>query len=398
MKFTFTALSKAGRKTRGVVDARNRSEAMRSLRGKGLEITSLLFERAGRHLYIFGGVTAVQKIIFTKHLSVMLKAGVNISRALEILETQARGRMKIIISEIRKDVESGKKLADALAAFPKEFNEYFTNLVRAGEESGNLEANLAQLAIRFSKDHEIKQKALSAMIYPAIVLTLTGGLGLLIALFVFPRLSGLFAAFNFELPLITRILLFTVAFITGHIGLFIVFIILFVALVFVFIKSKATKKFAHALYLRIPVVKTIAFDVNISRFTNALSSLLEGSIPIDKSLLITQEVISNEIYKIAIKKVHDHVEAGEPFAEMLAQNPHLFPPFVSQMIQIGEETGRLEEMLGYISEYYETELDTTLKNLSVIIEPVLLIFIGVIVLGIALAVISPIYNFLGQIG
>lgn len=397
MKWYFTALTKQGKREQGEIEAKTRQQAVLSLKRKGLTVTTLLELRKERTHY-FGRVSILEKITFTRHLSIMLRAGIVLFDALQILELQTHGKMRTVITRVRKSVSGGSTLAGALEEYGSMFGVYYINMVRAGEESGQLPDHLEQLADRSAKDYELRQKAQSAMLYPAIVLTLTGGLGVLIALFVLPRLTSLFSSFNFELPLATRILFFISTFLSNYgtetVLVGITAIVGGVALS----KAKFAAPVLHRLYLHLPIVRRIALDLNLARFSLVLGSLLASGIPIRESLKITSEVLVNQVFHKALSSSIPKIAAGEPLSSVLEEHEQVFPPFVTHMIAVGEESGQLESVLTYLAEFYERELDQSLKNVSTLIEPVLLIIIGLLVTFVALAVITPVYNFIDVIG
>jgi type II secretory pathway component PulF len=397
MKFIFVATTGQGQRRRGVVEAPSRVEALRELKRRKLTPLSLSPERRGTEIVI-PYVTPLEKVVLTKHLAIMLRAGITLSSALETLVLQSRGYLRGVLEALRDDVEAGERLADAMAAHPRVFSDYYINMVRAGEESGNLAENLEQLSLRFGKDYELRRKAQSAMFYPALVLTLTAALGLLISLFVLPRLSNLFQAFDFELPLSTRVLIAVSAFLAENgVAATIVLVAGVVAGVSL-LRSRALRPATHRVYLRLPIVREVIRFVNLARLSMVLGSLLRSGIPINHAIPITANVLTNAAYKQALLRASDRVNTGEPLSTLLQQNLHLFPPFVYRMVLIGEQTGKLDEMLFYLAEFYETELDTVLKNVSTFIEPLLLVVIGLVVAFTALAIITPVYNFIGAIG
>lgn len=396
MKFVYSATSKRKKKIQGTVEAPNRPAAIRRLKEKGLVVTSLLEIKKPKE-YFISPVSALEKVMLTKHLSIMLHSGISLDEALRIIELQSKGRLKPIISKIHEDVTSGELLADSLAKYPRVFNDYFVNMVRAGEQSGNLVQNLEMLGKQFARDYDLKKKSQSAMLYPALVMGMTVGLGVIISLFVLPRLSHMFRAFKFELPLTTRMLIAVSDFVRDYGVLTVIILVLLLILIVWLAKFKLTKPYFHWLYTKIPVVKKITLSVNLARFATVFGSMMKSGIPITTSLQTTAKVLGNEMFKRELRQAANELDTGETL-EFTLESSQFFPLFVSRMIGIGEKTGNLEDVLEYLQEYYESELDNLLKNLSTIIEPALLIVIGVIVAVIALSIITPIYNFIGAVG
>ena len=398
MKFVYTAKTKKGQARTGELEASDRASALRDLRARNLVVVSLNKAQSGANAIYLFPVSVLDRVILTKHLSIMLKAGVSLDEALRIAELQAKGKLRPVLASVRASVEAGERLADSLAKHPKVFSEYYVNMVRAGEESGNLSGNLEQLSKRFSKDFDLRQKALSAMFYPLLVLAMTGGLGALIAFYVLPRLIPLFNSFNFALPLPTKILLLISQVVTAY-GVWIaVGLGTFVVLSVVIGRTKPAKPIVDWLLLHLPVLRQINLPLNLSRFSMVLGSLLQCGMPIDAALGVTKQVIGNYYFQRIIEQAKKHVADGEPFSSSLIGSEDLIPPFVYRMIEIGDETGKTEDILFYLADFYEAELDATLKNLSTLIEPALLIAIGASVLFVALSIITPIYNFVGSIG
>lgn len=395
MKFQYAGRARGGKSRRGVVEATSRAEAVRELKRRGVTVVSVAAE-AGVWEFSPFGVTVLEKMMLTKHLSLLLRAGVPINDGLDILIEQARGRLKSVLRTVRADVEAGERLGDAFERHPRVFSNFYINMIRAGEVSGRLVENLDRLAVRFAKDYELRQKAQSALLYPALVLVLTGGLGMMVSLFVLPRLITLFSSFDQELPWSTRALLWSAQFLADN-G--VVFLVALVAIVVAFVwavRQKFAAPVVHRVYLLLPFVRSISRDVNLARFFMALGSLLKSGVPIDQAVRISSDLLGNAAYRRALAAAATRIDTGERLSGILSDHP-LFPPFATRMIAVGEETGTLEDVLAYLAEFYENELDLTLKNLSVIIEPALIIFIGVLVAGVALAIISPIYGFIGAV-
>jgi type IV pilus assembly protein PilC len=300
--------------------------------------------------------------------------------------------MKKIVGDLLGVVEKGESLASGLARYPKIFSNFYVNAVRAGEESGDLEENLVHLAEQLLKDFDLQRRVKSAMMYPLVVLGATAILGIALSIVVFPKLARLFKTFKIELPFLTRMLLATTDFLQ-HYAIYAA--ILAVALFFLLrwiLTSKAARPYFHKFILKIPIFGKIAKNLSLARFARMLGSLLRSGLPIGKALEITAQTLGNYSYKLNLAKVAGEVSQGEKMQKALAGFPELFPPMVCQMVSVGEKSGKLEEVLFYLAEFYEAEVDTTTKNLSTILEPVLLVVIGIVVAGVALAVVTPLYQ------
>lgn len=345
----------------------------------------------------FGSVSDEDILLFTKHLSVALRAGLTIVDGLDMLHEQNTGKMKKILGEIKNTVNSGKPFYEALSAHGKTFSPLYVSMVKTGELTGNLESNLTHLAQNLWKNHELKQKIKSAMMYPSLVFIAVVGLGFSISIFVLPKILPLFKTLDVELPLTTKGLIFIADLFATHglslsIGFF-----AFVIVAGWLLKQNFVKPVTHRIILVLPIVKTIVKNLNIARFTNTLSTLLSSGMTVDTSLQIIVESTQNRLYKNALQTLIVEVQKGKRMASILEYYPSLFPLLTSRMIAMGEQTGSLGETLKYLSEFYEEEIDSTMKNLGNILEPVLLMFIGVIVGTVAISILGPIYQITGSL-
>ncbi len=396
--YRYIISTKQGQIQKGEIEAVDQPSAVDALRKKGLLIISLeekkkFFLRPEKLLSLLGFVSNLEKVTFTKRLALMLKAGLTLNDSLRILKDQTVSfQMKRIIGHLVKMVEDGRPFSSGLARYPRIFSEFYVNIVQAGEKSGNLEENLEHLAGQLMKDFELRRRIKSAMAYPLVVLSATLILGVSLSLLVFPKLSRLFKNFKVELPLLTRMLLAVTDFLqhwalyTGLAVIGLVFILHWI------LRRKIVRPYWHKFILKLPLFGKIAQNLNLARFSRILGSLLKSGLPIVQSLEITANTLNNFSFKIGLKKVNQEIEKGEKFSKSLFVYPALFPPMVFQMIAVGEKTGRLDETLFYLAEFYDGEVDTATKNLSAILEPFLLIVIGIVVGGVALAVITPLYQ------
>lgn len=338
-------------------------------------------------------ITLPQKIFFVDSLRVMIKAGLSMVEALRILALQTPNRrFKKIIEEIKKNVEEGRSLTETLEKFPSVFPSIFVKMISAGEISGRLEDTLQQIVIQMKKSYELNSKVRGAMIYPVVVLVAMLGIGVEMIVFVLPKLLDVFKEMNIALPLPTRVLMTLSDFLIHH-GILV--IILFgscVGLIISIHKKLWFQKVWHMAIIRFPIIGNIVKQVNLARFTLTLSSLLKSTIPIIDALEITEQVVGNIHYKIIIKQTSEQIKSGKTLAECLTPFPLFFPPLASQMILVGEQSGKLEEMLSELASYYDNEVDRILKNISTIIEPVMIIILGIVVGALAVSVIMPLYS------
>ena len=407
MKFTYEARDAANRVRKGVTEAPSLREATKLLIDQGWYVSKIKpRRRLSRGVLSFGGgfVPPIDVALFVRHLGTMLKSGISLAEALEaIVEQTTRQRFRRIVSALLARVKSGRTLSSALEAHPRVFDPLIVNMVKVGEASGTLEANLQYLAGELEDRIELRQKVRAASLYPFIVLLTTAGLGLMLAYFVLPKLARLFRTLNVELPLATRILMAvataierygTVMLIGGIAG-----VILFRFIV--------TRKFAqpawHWFLLRLPLVGPVISHYNLAIISRTMGTLLQSGVTIDAAIATTAETISNVRYQERFRRALEQVSRGARLADALGgvkdskRNP-LFPLLAIKMIGVGERSGQLAESFQYLATYFEREVDTTTKNVTTIIEPALLLIIGLLVAFISLSVISPIYQITGQFG
>jgi len=404
MPFKYVASTSAGIVRKGTSDLASRDAVIQDLSLRGLVVVSVeeVHETAASERLmslVVGTISHVEKVLFTKHLSVMLRAGLTLLEALSILVEQAGSwQMRYVVKAIQRRVERGDKFSDALAAFPQVFNPFYVNIVRAGELSGTLEGNLDHLAIQYTKEHELRQKVKTALTYPTVVVIAAAGIGFYFATYVLPQVANLFQGLQgIKLPLATVILLKVSAFARAHTAL--AFFGLFGGVYFIywFLRREFLAPVTHRIILHLPGVGKIAQDVNLARFALVLGTLLRSGVDIIKALEVAANVLGNYHYRKVLAKVLVEVQRGQPMSDVLSRYPELFPRVTGRMIGVGERAGKLEEVLEYLSDFYELEVETAMKNLQTILEPLLLILIGVVALGMAFAILIPIYDFISAI-
>lgn len=351
------------------------------------------WKKIAEFLSLFSTVPSSEKIFFAENFRVMVKAGLSISESLETLAMQTKNKkFASILTEIKQGVVEGNTLGSMLQKFPKIFPQYFINMVKVGELSGNLEKNLEELSNQMKKDHDITSKIRGAMIYPAVIVIATVGIGILMFVYVIPSVLSVFDELKIQLPLATRILIAVSKFINHH-GILLALIIAgcIVSLIF-FARTEKGKKIFHLVLLSLWILGPIIKKVNLARFARTLSSLLKTDIPVIESFKIISTVLGNFYYKNACAKASEELAKGVTVGEILSKSPKLFPPLVTQMVTVGEKAGTLDELLSELAAFYEEEVSDITKNISSIIEPILIIFLGGAVGLIAFAVISPIYS------
>lgn len=335
--------------------------------------------------------------VFSRQFATMINSGLSLLRSLNILAAQTENKaLSNIIREVAKDVEAGLSLSDAMAKHPKAFNDLYIAMVRAGEVGGVLDTVLLQLATTIEKQVELRQRVKSAMTYPVAVLGLVLLILTAMLLFVVPTFETLYVDLDSELPAPTKLLL---AISRGFSTFFPVLIGGVLVLVFAvrrWGKTESGRRIIDAAKLKAPIFGGLVHKTALARFSRTLESLLKAGVPILESLDITTQTVGNAVVADAIRQVQDSVRQGEPIAkELVAQG--IFPPMVSQMMAVGEETGALDEMLGKIGEFYEQEIEALVDALTSLLEPLLIVVLGGAVGGMVVALYMPMFNIVNLI-
>lgn len=348
---------------------------------------------------MFNKFSFLDKLFFTKHLSVMLKSGIPLTEALATLQDQAKASaFKKVLSSALADVEQGKSLEEALSKYPQAFDSLYLSLIKIGERTGNLEKNLVHLSQQLEKEYQFRKKLQSAMLYPLIVLTATACLGGGIALFILPKLVEFFESLDVDLPLTTRILLVIAQIMKSYGILIVVGFLVFLFLGSLVVQSRPIRPHWHRFLLHLPVIGSFLKSSQLALTCRNLGIMLETGLPIAEALEIASQAAGNEVFKADIQKVRQAVEKGKKIEDALTKGKFFeFPSLVIKMIGVGERTGHLEENLLYLGDFFEEEVDSMAKNFADTLEPVLLLGIGLVVAFVALAIISPIYELTGSI-
>ncbi|MEA3249759.1 MAG: type II secretion system F family protein [Patescibacteria group bacterium] len=404
MAFKYVASTQDGKMKKGTVNLSTRESVINMLEGKNLVVVSVeevqvVSARAASMGKLFLRISFIEKLLMTKHLSIMIKSGLTLLDAIRTLGEQSRSRaMRSLLGSIERKIERGDKFSDALEEYPRVFSKFYVNVVRAGELSGTLEGNLQHMATQFAKDNELRKKVKQAMLYPTIVIVAAALIGFFFATFVLPQVADVFSGLKeIQLPWTTRALLAISDFAKQHSILSFAMMMGTIGFVLWFLRRKFMRPITHYIILKTPIVGRISKLVNLARFSLILGTLLRSGVDILRALEISSQVLDNLYYRKALAAVYMDVQQGMALWESLAAYEDVFPAIVSRMIGVGERAGRLEEVLGYLNEFYELEVESTMKNLSSVLEPVLLLFIGLIALAMAFAILMPIYNYIGAI-
>ncbi|OGH85822.1 MAG: hypothetical protein A2493_02225 [Candidatus Magasanikbacteria bacterium RIFOXYC12_FULL_33_11] len=344
-----------------------------------------------------GFISLNQKALLAKNLSVMQKSGIDIVESLSIIIESTQGRLQKILEDILLSVKSGNTLADSFARHSHVFSGIFISSIYAGEKSGSLAENLENLSITLKKEKQLLDKIKGAMLYPTIVLGASFALAMAMSFLILPKIIPLFEGLNMNLPWSTRALISFSNFINDHSVVLFWSIIGFITFLIVAIKQRQSHPVTHWILLHFPIIKNLVRNTNLSRFSRIFGSLLRSGLSIDEALSVTEKSLDNYYYKKAIQDVSLRIKKGVKASESLKQHEKYFPKMVSRMVYVGEEAGKMEDTLLYIADFYEEEVDNSTKALSTALEPILLLFIGVVVGFLAISIITPIYNITGNI-
>jgi len=409
--YAYEAMNSSGQEVKDEVEANTSEEAIAKIRSKGFFPTKVR-EKAAKKLakkkkgaagdaaplqkkrkmpISIGGVPRKQLVGFTRQLSTLQDAGLPILRSLQILEQQQKpGLLKAIIGGVSDEVEGGGTLSDAMAKFPKAFDKLYVNMINAGEAGGVLDLILARLAEFMEKAAKLKKKVIGAMIYPAVVISIAVGVVSLIMVVVIPKFQGIFHDFHTELPGITKALLAISYWFAQQYGWAYVLIspIVFIMLIKLIRLSEGGKYLVDAIMLKIPILGGILGKTAIARFTRTLGTLISAGVPILDAINITKETCGNEVYTRALSKVHDAIREGESMADPLRATK-VCDAIVVNMIDVGEETGDLDKMLIKVADNYDSDVDVLVGSLISILEPVMVVVLGVIVGFIVVALFMP---------
>jgi|YelNatPaOPRAMG01_1025707.scaffolds.fasta_scaffold02075_20 type IV pilus assembly protein PilC len=383
-------------KRKGEVIADSKENAIIKLKKQNINVLSIKQSAPPIELDFLNKVKPKDIMIMTKQLSIMLNAGIPIVSAFNILIEQIKHpKLKKIIRNIKENVESGSSFSNALKEHKDIFSDLYINMVESGEASGNLDVVLQRLVITMEKDLELKRKLKGALIYPTMVSIVAVGVIALILTFVIPTFSKMYADSGMQLPLLTRMVIGASNFLRDYI----IIILLILAIIigaFVIAKKKSIKfrTYIDSVLLKLPLLGTLILKTSIARFSSILSMLTSGGVSILEAIDIGAKTSGNLVIENSLNKVKESVKEGSNLSEPISK-AGIFPDMVSQMISVGEETGKLEDMLVKVSQYYEEEVDNSVKNLTTMLEPIIIVFLGVIVGTLVIAMYLPIFK-MGQ--
>ena len=415
--FQYTAMDASGKEQKGQHEAASEEAVASFLKEQGMFPTSIKplskadkgkkekakKSTAAKGLNISLGPTVIKGkdlTVFTRQLAILLDAGLPLIRSLRTLERQAKNpTVKTVLGKVADSVEGGSTFSEALAQHPKSFDKLYLNMIRAGEAAGKLELILTRLAGFREKAAKIAGKVKSAMVYPAIVLTIAIGITIFLMIFIVPKFEVMFTEMldGAQLPAITRFVMGVSRWLQNNIVIAIVLVVVIViAMKFILKTEKGRFYFDKGIY-NAPIIGLLISRNAISKFSRTLGTLMGSGVPVLNALQIVRDTAGNELVSKAVQQVHDAVKEGEPMAPPL-QATKIFPDMVISMIEVGEETGKLPDMLEKIADTYDEEVDNAVSALTSMIEPLMIVFLAVIVGGIVIALFSPLITIIQTLG
>lgn len=413
--FAYEAMNSSGQEVKEEIEANSSDEAIVKIRQKGYFPTKVrekaakkkvgkkqeatVLENTRKMPVSIGGVPRKQLVAFTRQLSTLQDAGLPILRSLQILEQQQKpGLLKAIIGGVADEVEGGGTLSDAMAKYPKAFDKLYVNMINAGELGGVLDLILSRLADFMEKAAKLKKKVIGAMIYPAVVISIAVAIVSMIMIFVIPKFEAIFRDFKTELPGVTKVLLSVSRWFANDYGwAYVIASPVLFALGWKLTRMSEGGKYAtDVVLLKIPILGTILGKSSIGRFTRTLGTLISAGVPILDAINITKETCGNEVYSRALAKVHDAIREGESMADPLRATK-VCDAIVINMIDVGEETGDLDKMLMKVADNYDSDVDVLVGSLISILEPVMVVVLGVIVGFIVIALFAPMISLIQSV-
>jgi type IV pilus assembly protein PilC len=397
--FKYAGKTRSGTVQKGEIEASDRDNAVAVLRQRQILVTSIKAKPKDLALKLpgVGGIKPKEVVIFTRQFSTMIEAGLPLVQCLDILGRQADNKdFATIIMKVKTDVESGESFAEALHKHPSVFDDFYANMVEAGEVGGILDTILGRLAAYMEKAQALKGKVKSAMVYPAAIISIAVLVIVFLMTFVIPVFAEMFESFGGTLPAPTRLIMTLSDFTKRYVLFFIPAIALAIFLFKRFYRTDKGKRLVDSIMLKAPVFGPLIQKVAVAKFTRTLGTLISSGVPIIDGLQITARTAGNKIVEEAVLKTINSVKEGQSLAEPLGRQS-IFPPMVVQMIEVGESSGTLDAMLDKIADFYDEEVDTAVEGLTSLMEPALMVFLGVTIGFIVVAMYLPIFKMAGAV-
>ena len=404
-KFSYTAKSISGEEKTGKIDTKDVHQLSTILKSQGFILIDAALEKDKEknnilniNIPFLSGVSLTDKMMFTRNLQVMISAGLSLPKALQVLALQGKSKIfKKAILDIKEEVIKGHNFSDSLKKYPNIFSELFQNMIKVGEEAGNLEEVLGILSKQMDREHELKSKIVGALMYPAIIIIAMIGIGILMLVMVVPSIAETFEDLGTELPATTQFIIGLGAFLAEKWYLSVIGTIIFVNFLWFGLKSKKIKKEIDRILLKLPIVSALIKKTNSATTVRTLSSLISAGIPIVRSLEIVSNTLGNFYYKKALSEASEKVKKGGKLSDALDHYKEIYPIIVVQMIRVGEETGETADILSKLADFFEPEVGNATKNMASVIEPILMLVVGAVIGFFAISMIQPMYSMLESI-
>lgn len=397
-EYRYKAILENGKVVEQSIQARSRSDVITLLKSKNMKLVSI--KKQAKQISIFGGkVSTVDRANFCRHMSIMLRSGLSISEAVELILSEAENpKLKQILQDLSFSLQEGGEISVIFQRYPEVFDKIFLALVRSGEQSGTLEKTFQYLADQSYSSHRLSKKVQGAFMYPAVIMTVMAGMGIVMMTFVLPKLSEVFLKMNIKLPMTTKILLSVGTFMGDNVIVVFGTIIGLIVLIAILLRNPKNKEKLKSVLANAPLIKKLYKQIDLARFSKTLSSLLEAGVPIIKSLNIASETLTQKNMIKVASEFEKGITEGKQIGDLFDVNKNAFPSIMVQTIRTGEKTGTLDKVLKDISSYYEEELDEALKTFSTMLEPIIMIIIGLAVGAMVISVLTPIYGLVGGMG
>ncbi|MFH1582199.1 MAG: type II secretion system F family protein [bacterium] len=404
-KFSYTAKSLSGEEKTGKIDTKDIGQLAATLKTQGFILINAVPEKEKEEKNILNltipflnRVSLTEKMMFTRNLQVMISSGLSLPKSFQVLALQSNNKFfKKAILDIKEEVIKGNNFSDSLKKYPAIFSELFQNMIKVGEEAGNLEEVLGILSKQMERENELKSKIKGALMYPAVVISAMIGIGILMLVMVVPSLSETFEDLGIELPVTTQFIIWLGTFMSEKWYLFIVIVIVLVGFFSFGFKSKKIKKGMDGFFLKLPMISVLVKKTNSASTARTLSSLISAGVPIVRALEIVSNTLGNFYYKKALAEAGEKVKKGGKLSDALSPYKEIYPIIVIQMIKVGEETGETSSVLAKLADFFEEEVGNATKNMASIIEPILMLVVGAIIGFFAISMVQPMYSMLDAI-
>lgn len=403
--YSYKAKSFSGDNSAGVLTAKDERELAQMLKAQGMILIEAADEghkkgfSLNMQIPLFGSVSATQKIMMTRNLGVMFSTGLSLTKIFDILSMQSKNKnLKSALADIKEKINRGENLSDALNRYPKIFSELFVNMIKVGEESGTLDEIFQVLSLQLGKEHELKSKIKTALIYPCIILLVMVAIGGVVVTIVLPSLNLFFTSLAVDIPIHTKILLAVGRFMSERWYVVLAGSVSLVAALYFALKTGPGKWFLDTFLLRLPLIAPIIKKTNSAGLVRSLSSLISSGVSLIRALEISSKTIGNHYFQEALAEAGKQVKKGEKLSNALKPYQNLFPVGVVEMVEVGEETGKTSVILKKLADFYEEEAASAIEKLTIIIEPIMIIVLGLAVGFFAFSIIQPMYSSLKSIG